>query len=374
MDQNTNSLDSTYEIDKTIYKRFEQKYNMIYRRLWDKSLPTYGMMFDVNIDEHISSHKDGYSRIDFALVSAGWTVYEKFPHAFTWERGELMDIGYGINWMKTKHKIEDINLFTETIKNAAKFFGASLVGITDINENWIYKTGFVRPSKTSEAESKEEIRKGNTPNSIFETPINLPNGISKAIVMAIEMDPDAISTAPAQPAAAAASLAYSKMAFIISCIGEFIRNLGYRAIQCGNDTALSIPLAIDAGLGALGRNGLLITPEYGPRVRICKVFTDIPLISDKPNINFILKAKNICMDCYKCAESCENEVITREKMPSFKPTTISNNPGIKKYYVNGEKCFEFWIENSSDCGKCIAVCPFSKIKHYLTPSEFWKKT
>ena len=362
-----------YAIDDTVYKRFKQKNNMLFRRLWDKSLPTYHQMIDTNLEKHIESKKEGYSRLDFALVAAGWTVYERFPYAFTWKRKHLMDIGYGVNWMKSKHVIKNRQNFTEYIRKAAKFFGASIVGIADVNEKWIYKTGFIRPDEVSEAEAKQGIRGGKAEDSIYEQPIELPNGINKVIVMAIEMDQDAISTAPAQPAAAAVSLAYSKMAFIISCLGEFIRNLGYRAIQCGNDTALSIPLAIDAGLGALGRLGLLITPEYGPRVRICKVFTDLPLISDEVKKDFIHKVENFCKRCSKCANACETNAITEEREPSFKGKNISNNSGIKKYYINAEKCFEFWIENSSDCGSCIAACPFSKITKYITPNEFWNR-
>jgi len=363
-----------YEIDEAKYQRFKQKNNMLFRRLWDKTLPTYHQMLDTNIEQHIESKKDGYSRVDFALVAAGWTVYEKFPYAFTWERKELIDIGYGLNWMKSKYLIENPKSFTKTIKKAAKFYGASLVGIAVVNEKWIYKTGFMRPPQASEAEAKQEVRGGTAADSIYDQPINLPNGINKVIVMGIEMDHDAISTAPTQPAAAASAIAYSKMAFIISCLGEFIRNLGYRAIQCGNDTALSIPLAIDAGLGALGRNGLLLTPEFGPRVRICKIFTDLPLISDEPNQGFIEKVKKYCKTCSKCVEACENDAITKEENPTFNPATISNNPGVKKYYVDVEKCFEFWVENSSDCGNCIAACPFAKIKEFLSPLEFWNKT
>ncbi|UCD01028.1 MAG: reductive dehalogenase [Promethearchaeota archaeon] len=362
-----------YEIDNTVYKRFKQKNNMLFRRLWDNTLPTYQQMLDTNLEGHIESKKDGYSRIDFALVAAGWTVYERFPYAFKWERKSLMDIGYGVNWMKSKYKIEDIENFTKKIKKVAKLYGASLVGIADVNDKWIYKTGFMRPNDVSEAKAKKEVRGGIAPDSIYDQPIELPDGINKVIVMGVEMDEEAISTAPTQPAAAATAIAYSKMAFIISCLGEFIRNLGYRAIQCGNDTALSIPLAIDAGLGALGRNGLLLTPEFGPRVRICKVFTDLPIISDEPNQGFIEKVKNFCKNCSKCAEACENDAITRESNPTFKPFSISNNPGVKKYYVDVEKCFEFWVENSSDCGNCIAVCPFSKISKFLTPDEFWSK-
>lgn len=364
--------DSPYEIDENSYRRFEQKYNMIYRRLWDKSLPTYGKMFEYNIDNHINSGEDGYSRIDFALVAAGWTVYENFPFAFSWQRDEAIDFGYGVDWIREKYPVRDLKIFTEKTKKAAKFYGASLVGIADVNERWIYKTGFVRPALTSEADSKERIRKVDMANSILESPINLPAGINKVIVMAIEMDQMAISTAPAQPASAAAAVGYSKMAFAIACLGEFIRNLGYRAIQCGNDTALSIPLAIDAGLGALGRNGLLLTPEYGPRVRICKVFTDMPLIADDMNLGFVKKVEKFCKTCYKCAEACETDAITKEVNPTFEPATISNNSCVKKYYVDVEKCFEFWIENSGDCGNCIAACPFSKIKRFSSSAEFWK--
>ncbi len=366
-----NNVEKTYEIDENVYQRFEAKYHMLYRRTWDKNLLTYGKMFEENIENHIFSKKEGYGRIDFALVAAGWTVYEQFPFAFAWKRKADYDIGYGINWMKSKYKIEDRKIFTQSIKKAAKFYGASLVGVANVNENWVYKSGFVRPNLTSEAESKKDVREGLNSGSILETPINLPEGIDKVVVIAIEMDQNAISSAPAQPAAAAAAVAYSKMAFVIACLGEFIRNLGYRAIQCGNDTAISIPLAIDAGLGALGRNGLLITPEYGPRVRICKVFTDLPLVSDKPNFKFIQNVKKKCKNCYKCTEACETNAISKEREPNFMPTSISNNPGVKKYYVDVEKCFEFWIENSSDCGNCIAVCPYSKIKNYLTAPEFW---
>ncbi|MFX1455508.1 MAG: reductive dehalogenase [Promethearchaeota archaeon] len=362
-----------YEIDDSVYKRFEQKNNMLFRRLWDKTLPTYHQMVDTNLEKHIESKKEGYTRLDFALVAAGWTVYEKFPHAFAWERKKLMNIGYGVNWMKSKYPIENKQIFTKYIKRAARFYGASIVGIADVNENWIYKTGFKRPDQVSEAEAKQVIRGGKTVDSIYEQPIELPEGIRHVIVMGIEMDQDGISTAPAQPAAAAAAIAYSKMAFVIACLGEFIRNLGYRAIQCGNDTALSIPLAIDAGLGALGRLGLLITPEYGPRVRICKVFTDLPLVSDKPNVKFIAKVANFCKNCVKCAESCETSAISKNCEPGFKGFNISNNSGVKKYYIDGEKCFEFWVENSSDCGNCVAACPYSKIKKYLSPNEFWGK-
>ena len=98
--------------------------------------------------------------------------------------------------------------------------------------------------------------------------------------MAVEMDYENLRRSPAN--CAATDLVYSDMAIVSSSLAEFIRELGYKAMPLGNEMALSIPMAVDAGLGELGRNGLLITEKFGPRVRICKVITSLPLVPDKP--------------------------------------------------------------------------------------------
>jgi len=337
-------MDHGYKIDKTIYKRFPEKNQMFIRYLWDETLKTYKNDFAEGLLKHLKKEKEGYTQFDYAFLKASWTVYNRFSFAFSWKGDTtIREDWYGYEIRRKKYNIEDLKEFTKKIKKVAKFYGASLVGIASLDTKWLYKD------------------------------VILPDGIDKVIVMAVEMDKDGVATTPALPASAATGLGYSKMAFLISLMGEFIRNLGYKAIQSGNDTALSIPLAIDAGLGALGRNGLLITPEYGSRVRICKVFTDIPLETDKPNKNFIDYLKNFCKNCMKCAEACENKAISFNIAPTFKGDTISNNSGVEKYYINPEKCFEFWTENNSDCSTCILACPFSKVNKTLTPREFWSK-
>nr|WPM93853.1 reductive dehalogenase [uncultured prokaryote] len=370
MNENLKIKDYPYKIQETLYQRFEEKNNMIYRRLWDKSLSTYRQMFQKNINMHINSGKAGYSRFDFSAVKAGWTVYEKFPFAFAWKGDDADNADYGTSWTNSRYQVKNINKFSKKIKGLTRFYGASLVGIADVDKKWIYRTGFVRPEFSSESNAKEDIRSGAVEDTLLRNEIELPEDINKAIVIGIEMHKGAISTAPAQQAAAAASIAYSKMAFVISCLGEFIRNMGYKALQCGNDTALSVPLAIDAGLGGLGRIGILVTPEYGPRVRIAKVFTDMPLKADRPNKKFINKLKTFCKNCTKCAKACEVDAIPK-KDPTWRRESISNNSGALKYYVDVEKCFEFWVKNSSDCGKCIAACPFSKINKKDSASNFW---
>jgi ferredoxin len=313
--------------------------------MWDSSWKGYGKEYDEKVLDIIAQGKPGYSRIDFALAYASWTVHDAFEGGFSWTKIKPYRTPVdtvGIDWTKTKHEVDDPHKMSLYVKRAAKLFGASLVGICKLNRDWVYAE------------------------------VDIPPKFENVIVMAVEMDPEGIATSPAVSAAAATGVGYSKMAFVTACMGEFIRNLGYEAIQCGNDTALSIPLAIDAGLGELGRNGLLITPQYGPRVRLCKVFTDLPLEPDKP-IEF--GVTEFCKKCKSCAKHCEIGAISMDDEPNFETVCQSNSPGALKWYVNAEKCYLFWCENGADCSTCIKVCPYnvaSAGKVNVSQEEFWK--
>ena len=318
-----------YVVNRYKLRRFRRK-NIIFERvLSDPSWKGYMRMYDEKVPNIIKEGRQGYSRVDFALAYASWIVHDAFEGGFSHKkikthRTPVATIG--IDWTKTKHEIDDPHKMSAYIKQAAKLCGASVTGICKLNRHWVY------------AEAK------------------IPKGMKSAIVMAIEMDADGIAASPAVPAATATGIGYSKMAFILACMGEFIRNLGYEATQCGNDTALSIPLSIDAGLGELGRNGLLITPQYGPRVRLCKIFTNLPLKPDKP-IQF--GVKEFCKKCKLCARHCKADAISMDDEPSFQVACRSNNLGAKKWHVNAELCYQFWCENGTDCSTCIKVCPYN---------------
>ena len=93
---------------------------------------------------------------------------------------------------------------------------------------------------------------------------NLDKSLKNVIVIANEMDKDLIDTAPSALSGAATGLGYSNDLSSALSLAQYIINLGYKAVASQNDTALSIPLAIEAGLGEYARNGLLITKKFGP--------------------------------------------------------------------------------------------------------------
>ena len=335
-----------YAIDRSKLRRFNAKNIIFDRIMWDSSWDGYKRMYDERVADMVSEGTPGYSRVDFALAYASWVVHDAFEGGFSWKkikpyRDSVCTIG--IDWAKTKHAVDDPRNMTVSIRRAARLFGASLVGICKLNRDWLYAD------------------------------VNVAEEFGNVIVMAVEMDADGIATSPAVPAAAATGVGYSRMAFILACMGEFIRNLGYEALQCGNDTGLSIPLAIDAGLGELGRSGLLITPEYSPRVRLCKIFTDLPLEADEP-VEF--GVSEFCRKCKLCARHCEADAISMDDEPSFEVVCRSNNPGVLKWHIDVERCYLYWCENGIDCSTCIRVCPYNDAsagQASLSSEEFWER-
>ena len=226
---------------------------------------------------------------------------------------------------------------TAEIKRVARAFGASLVGVTAFDERWVYS------HKYSAQTEKEK-------------PNELPEGLDNVIVIATSMDYDLIQTVPSALSGAATGLGYSQDTVLLLSLGQYIRNLGYRAVESLNDTALDVPFAIQAGLGEYGRLALLITKEFGPRVRLGKIFTDLPLVHDRPRF---FGVKEFCDTCRRCAEACPAQAIPFDA-PSGRVYNRSNLVGVTKWSVDAEKCFGFWVGQNSDCSICIRVCPYNK--------------
>jgi len=366
------SIDELYEIDAS-YTRFDQKYEMFARSCWDESL-TYKSVRDIikYIGKCVAENLPGFTLRDYALMQGSWAV----TNASEFETGNMGLLSWKpLSFERNPSSVQLFKMWREKnndqslgkfhgspeelsliVKKAAKTYGADLVGICELDHRWVYSHHLVRPNN---AHKKIVFRDVDEPEETDEEFI-IPSDINRAVVMGIEMDIDLLRRSPSPLCDAATGLGYSKMVFLAASLAEFIRGLGYKAIPCANDTALSIPLAISAGLGQIGRSGLLITPEFGPAVRICKVLTNMPLEIDRP-IDF--GVTEFCEKCKRCAESCPTQAISFGERTKER-RTISNNPGVLKWPIDPEACLEAWKEIGVSCSNCIAVCPFNKVRGY----------
>ena len=176
-----------------------------------------------------------------------------------------------------------------------------------------------------------------------------------AIVFTVEMNHEMISYAPQAPVVLESSTQYLNAAQIALKTTSLLQSIGYDAKEHidGNYELVCPLVAMDAGLGTIGRMGLLMTPDLGPRVRIAAISTNAELISNKvKDYSYII---DFCNNCLKCANNCPTQSI-----PAHKYTL-----GKERWKINQEACYTYWTKIGTDCAKCMQVCPFSHKNNLL---------
>jgi reductive dehalogenase len=224
------------------------------------------------------------------------------------------------------------------VKGFALNAGADLVGITEINPLWIYS-------------HRGEIFHDNWGDWGKEIPVEH----RYAIVFATEMSLELVGTAPHTPTVIESMNNYAKGAYIATQIAAYVANLGYPATanHLRHYDAVLVPLAVDAGLGELGRLGYLMTKKFGPRLRLAAVTTNLPLVPDKP---VDLGVEDFCRLCKKCATCCPSQSI------STADQTVVN--GTLRWKLNEQTCFDYWGKIGTDCNICMRVCPWSHARTF----------
>ncbi|MCD4686276.1 MAG: reductive dehalogenase [Anaerolineae bacterium] len=228
------------------------------------------------------------------------------------------------------------------VKELARVLGADLIGIGPLKQEWVY---------THVARSMGD-KAGFDP---YGTPVDLSHH-TNAIAMGFAMNYDLIQHAPDFPVLLATAEGYATGAWVAVQLAQYIRMLGYsaRAHHFHNYQVLVVPVAVDCGIGELSRAGYLLSKEYGLGLRLAIVTTDMPLQHDAP---VDLGVQSFCETCKVCAETCPSQAI-----PFGDKVEVN---GTKRWKLDEEACYRYWFASGTDCGICMASCPWTKRSNWL---------
>ena len=343
------------------YVRFNQKHHMGSQMIWDAQ---------------VKAERDKLKDKQRQLVDKGRTGFEATAWGLDHAADSLLTLmDFSKNQADTRatawqSKLEPAPTgrpetspkeASQIVRKAAELLGADQVGFAELDRRWVYSHYFDEetkkdfPIKFSDEPGYEE----------YDQPIRLEDGtrvipkeMKYVVVMLHEWgkDLDGTEHAPTLLSEGLSTLAYARMAPTLWMLAEFIRGLGYNAIPAANDTALSIPLAVDAGLGQAGRHGLLINPKVGARCRISKIFTDLPI---EPAGAVDSGITEFCNACLKCVPKCGTKAITTGDR-SFEPLDESNAAGVLSWKVDAKKCMTFQNRVGSTCSTCVRRCAWTK--------------
>ena len=108
--------------------------------------------------------------------------------------------------------------------------------------------------------------------------------------------------------------------------------------------------ATSAGIGWIGRNGLLISPKYGPRLSLATILTDAPLKTDDAT------EASMCGDCRLCVEHCPSEALTGNDWSRVSP--FVDIFSLKRCSSHKKKSRS--VNGRPNCGLCITICPYGR--------------
>lgn len=230
---------------------------------------------------------------------------------------------------------------TERLKAFAEEVGADIVGIADLvpfkEERWMV------------------------------TPQDLLLPYTKAVSVAVHLDDtiiDVIKDVPTPDYAQHYRDVNVRLDGITALIAASIGEYGFKAtaipaseIKDENNFLGAIShkaVARMAGIGWQGKSLLIVNPQYGPRIRLATVITDMPLTPDKP-------IKNRCGTCEECAKACPVSAIRNVSTDSrYESRDIA---------LHLERCVNRTTEVKAmpgigvrACGVCVRACPFGRSK------------
>jgi epoxyqueuosine reductase len=181
----------------------------------------------------------------------------------------------------------------------------------------------------------------------FEPNVGL-GGWRSVIVCLLEQNYEATQTIPSALGEKSAFAAYSVIMDLAEQLAAHLRAQGWRSdVSTPHGRDLMLHYGVASGLGQLGLNGQLLTPQAGSRCRIVTIVTEARLEPDPPR-DFGIPA--ICDQCQACVRRCPSGAITKNR---------KLHRGIEKAKINTKRCLPV-VAQAHGCAVCMKVCPVQR--------------
>ncbi|MFW9930847.1 MAG: hypothetical protein ACFFD1_15770, partial [Candidatus Thorarchaeota archaeon] len=188
------------------------------------------------------------------------------------------------------------------------------------------------------------------------------------IVIIKEMNMNLIAIAPHKKTMTMIMKTYFQMGKQVNKLSKFLRKKGFSVHAGPALGGLSIypVLAQSANLGIIGRHGMLITPEFGPRLRIAVIYTNITNLPFAKS-NSYGWISDFCQKCVSCMQACPTKAIYD------KPIQGAHG---RLTHIDVEQCAKGFLVYG--CSICIKECtfnknPFEKIKRIADKKLYLKQ-
>ena len=148
-----------------------------------------------------------------------------------------------------------------------------------------------------------------------------------------------------------------KMSQLIAYLEELVPDARFKSMVDTGELS-DVAVAERAGIGFVGRNTLLITPEFGSYVYLGEIVTDLVIEPDDP-------IPNGCGDCYRCIKACPTQALLGEGQ------------------INGRRCLSYQTQTKDlmplefrrkmthviyGCDICQMACPYNRgVDSHLHP-------
>ena len=212
----------------------------------------------------------------------------------------------------------DSAALTATLRAEASRMGISAIGVAAYDERWQFE------------DSQDRVCG------------------DRMVVAVLEQDFERMQDAPDRQYQLTVRRTHVRLLNGLNHLANVLLDHGYHArVYEDEGGAMTLPYAIAAGLGQLGMNGQVLTPQAGSRTRMFLMSTDAQLMLDEP-VDFGIPG--ICERCGICARRCPAGAISVQMRP---------HRGITKWKIKTEHCLPM-VSLADGCSICIKVCPIQR--------------